>query len=111
MFCFKIQDEEFKVVFQHERDIIEVKDKETGELKKCAIPYETICEILPLAEDGDVKGSGIATVGEKDKFNYSVGRKISLERALIAAEIARSDRFDIWKKYFSMTSENYMDEQ
>lgn len=53
----------------------------------------TICV---LEENEDKIGLGAAHLAECDQYNRSVGRKISLARALRDADIDKNDRTVIW---------------
>lgn len=62
----------------------------------------TTCRILePITRDGKIVpdtlwGTGVATLCAEDQFEKSVGRKISLQRAMIQARLARPVRAELW---------------
>lgn len=77
-----------KVTFKYDK----VEDVRTTE---CIIAVYKDKELVKVI------GKGIAYCGDKDRFNRSTGRKLSLSRALKYAGISKEDRKKFfWDKYF-----------
>lgn len=51
----------------------------------------------------DKVAEGHSVLADKDRFNKSIGRKVSLVRALKSAGYARAIRKDIWIAYLTHT--------
>jgi hypothetical protein len=103
MFFFKINDKEYKVYFQHEKEQSTTVDKETGEIRTSMHPYETQCGIVQMEKDKadeETVGVGLSSCSINDQFSYDKGRKLSLRRAIKDAGIAREGRDAIWTAYF-----------
>ena len=87
MLYVRVNGEERKIIFRHEKETIEGNQKH---------PVRTVCGIFngetPIAE-------GVAKVHKLDRFEYEKGRKISLKYALEAAEMTRDERRQIWEQY------------
>ena len=53
----------------------------------------TVCT---LDKDENVAGTGLAELSVNDQYDRSIGRKVSLTRALTNADISRKERTEIW---------------
>lgn len=86
MLYVKINGNEKKILFRHERD-------SEG---KYSHPVRTVCGIF----EGETPiGEGVATVHKLDRFEYDKGRKISLRYAMQAAGLTREERRQVWEQY------------
>ena len=84
------------ILFCHNKEEIDLVDKETKEKYTESHPNGTTCVIF----DGEKSlGSGEAKVYHTDKFNYVKGRKYALGYALTAAGFSKSERTQVWKQY------------
>jgi len=104
MFFFKINNEEYKVYFQHEKEQNTSVSKETGEIKTFMHPFETQCGIVKMEEnknDDVTVGVGLASCSINDQFSYAIGRKLALKRAIKDSDIPREYRDAIWTAYFN----------
>jgi hypothetical protein len=59
---------------------------------------------LQLGEDADSVVDGYAFCAKSDNFCKETGRKVSLARALQAAELPRDLRKAVWQAYFNRKS-------
>lgn len=100
MFFVKIGNKEKRIYFSHDRKE-EVLINKSGEKKKVIHPYKTKCFITDGKERGKILGVGVSTCSEKDRFNYTTGRKIALRRALNTANFSREERKEVWEKYLN----------
>ncbi len=53
--------------------------------------------------NSEILGNGVSICGKKDTFSKDFGRKLSLSRAIKAAEVPKKDRKLIWESYRTMT--------
>ena len=106
MFFFKINDKEYKVYFQHEKEQQAAVNKETGEIRVSMHPYETQCGIVRIEKnknDEETIGVGLSSCSINDQFSYAVGRKLALKRAIQDSNIPKESRNIIWTAYFNNT--------
>lgn len=82
----------YYVKFRHFRDVV------------TNLPYATKCYIED-AKTMNVLYEGFTLCSEKDNFNYEIGRKIALSRALGAIE--RAKRINFWKAYFDRYAQEW----
>jgi hypothetical protein len=71
---------------------------------------KTICVVEKIYEEWDNNwrpiAQGIARCSKGDVFSRATGRKLSLERALLSANLKEKEvRKQIWKTYFSKVSD------
>lgn len=85
--------------FTHYREMFTYLNKD-GVKTSQARPVATECTILI---DGEVVGKGVTRCSPEDQFEYSYGRKLSLERALKDAKVPQEMRNGAWKKYFEQS--------
>jgi hypothetical protein len=74
---------------------IEINDKKYYVKFKHIRKTTTICNIISQ----DKNTIGVSTKHPKDNFNKERGRKISLTRALITANLNKEERKEFWKVY------------
>jgi hypothetical protein len=98
MIYVKVDGKEHGITFLHEKEETEVVNK-NGKKINMSVPFRTTCAII----DPDSKKTiaiGVAKVDSRDRFTYNRGRKFSLRSALMAAEMGRDQRTQLWKQFF-----------
>lgn len=93
------------ISFDHLRKVILIDDKVTK------IPYHTTCTIKTKCENKlslpVFYGDGEAKCSVKDNFRYSVGRKLSMTRALKVSGLSKESRKNAWIAYAQDTRCNW----
>lgn len=93
---------EYKFVFEHEKEEWGISLTRFGKDRLIETPYKGITTCRVLKNDKVVsEGFAYLSVSEKT-FDKSVGRKISLTRAIKGFD--KSFRVDVWKEYFRVSN-------
>lgn len=68
-------------------------------------PRTTTCSIEKVTaggrfkDDGQVIATGIASCDSRDNFDKSIGRRLSMKRAMNKSNFSRAERIRIWEAY------------
>ena len=96
----KVNGKERKVFFKYNKAARTLINKK-GETEHQKHPVATKCFIADASSKDNVLGTGEALCSENDQFEYSVGRKIALRRALENSGFSREERTEFWKEFLS----------
>jgi len=98
MIYVKVDGQERGITFLHEKSKIEVVDK-NGKKVDMAVPFKTTCAIIDPESKATI-ATGVAKVDSRDNFTYNKGRKFSLKNALMATNMSRGQRTQLWNQFF-----------
>jgi len=95
MFHVTVDGQDKCVQFRHDYEVRHIIQKD-GVAVDQRQPVKTSCSII--SDDG-ILGEGVAMCDPRDQFEYAVGRKRALKRALIAAGFDRKARAAVWNVF------------
>jgi hypothetical protein len=98
MIYVKVDGKEHGITFLHEKNKVEVVNK-AGKKVDMDVPFKTTCAIIDPESKATI-ATGVAKVDSRDNFTYNKGRKFSLKNALLAANMHRHQRTQLWNQFF-----------
>lgn len=91
----KVNEKDYKISFQHNVRTKKKRMRFTSITKP--VSYNTCCIIQD--KDGKTISKGCSVVSPKDNYEKSVGRKLTLGRALRSAGFSYEERQAVWEEY------------
>ena len=95
------QHDDYRVRFRHSR----LENPETSMF--CKHPLAHAITVCFITKDDVEIGQGESACSRRDNFSRSIGRKISMARALADAKFDRDQRCGFWKAYFDRLGISY----